>query len=680
MAASPDTLDSQESPSRGEAQGLVAGRYRVDPNRPLPHLDTAGGKAFAVSDMRDSDSRLYVLVHEPGVPYRQDAAEILLKSPATNTLNPLYQEIIVPFSGHSERLVTVMEAPGGPSLAEVFARLPINGHRLRKTVVPGLLKALSALHERQICHRAIRPSNIFFSSDSLDEVVLGDCVGAPPGADQPSHYEPIERALADPFGRGAGDPECDMYALGVAMLASHLGIEPSRGRDADKLYAARIAQGSFWAFSSGVEIPGIVGSLLRGLLNDDPDERWTKSEIQAWLDSAAPNRRSVNTLWTFARPVSFRRESYSDRRLLTRDLSRHPLEAASFLRGLDIDNWMSNMITTELFSERQERLLAVEPSQDLSSSRHGDHAMVSRVCAHFDPRGPIRFRSLSVAIDGIGPAIADAFVARDERRQEHFVELFSDTVLPTILEIVADRNPLVQKVIYGLTEAGRIMRMRSLGLGLERVLYDLNRSLPCLSEQFRDRWLTDPAELLAALDARAPQASEISSLLDRHVLAFFSSRVDQTQRYVDRMVAARSDRVRLVTAISDLLAFLQSTLKVKKLPNLSDLLVKNIRPVLKDMRGKTQRAASLGKLESLARKGDLQLLAESLNLGRLMQRDTQGFAQARHRIRQIAMERDRLTRAVHPGQPSIKRPGYRLAAAAGWLILMITLTVLFVTG
>jgi len=680
MAASPDTLETQETLTPGDAQGLIAGRYRIEPERPLPHLDTAGAKAFAVSDTRDSDSRLFVLVHEQGIPHRQDAAEILLKSPATNTLNPLYQEVIVPFSGHPERLVTVMEAPGGPSLAEVFARLPINGHRLRKTVVPGLLKALSALHERQICHRAIRPDNIYFASDSLDDVVLGDCIGGPPGADQPAHYEPIERSLADPFGRGAGDPECDMYALGVTMLAAHLGVEPARGRHAEKLYAARIAQGSFWAFSSGVEIPGIVGSLLRGLLNDDSDERWTKAEIYAWLESAAPNRRSVNTLWTFARPVSFRRESYSDRRMLARDLSKHPLEAASFLRGLDIDNWMSNMITTELFSERQERLLAVEPSQDLSSSRHGDHAMVARVCSHFDPRGPIRFRGLSLSIDGIGPAIAEAFAMRDERRQENFADLFADNVLPTILEVIADRNPLVQKVVYGLTEASRNVRMRSLGLGLERALYDLNRSLPCLSEQFRNRWLTDPSELLIALDARAAQASEISSLLDRHVLAFLSSRVDQTQRYVDRMAAARSDRVRLITAVIDLLAFLQSTLRVAKLPNLTNLLVKNIRPILKDMHGKTGREASLGKLDTLAKRGDLQLVAESLNLGRLIQRDAQGYAEARRRIRQLALERDRLTRAVHPSQPSAKGPGYRLAAAAGWLALMITLVVIFVTG
>jgi len=680
MAASPSPVESQKPATAGDDQTLIAGRYRIEYEQALPHLDTAGAKAYSVGDIRDSDSRLYALVHEPGLPPRQDAVEILLKSPATNTLNPLYQEVRAPWPGHPERLITIMEAPSGPSLADSRSHLPINGHRLRKTVVPGLLKALSALHERQICHRAIRPDNIFFTNDSLDEVVLGACIGGPPGADQPPHYEPIERALADRYARGAGEPDCDMFALGVALLTCHLGLEPARGRDSEKLHAARVAQGSFWALSAGVEIPGIIGALLRGLLNDDCDERWTRTEIVAWLESAVPSRRSVNTLWTFARPATFRRETYSDRRMLARDLARHPLEAASFLRGLDIDNWMSNMITTELFSERQERLLGVEPHQDLSSSRHGDHAMVARVCAHLDPRGPIRFRSLVLSVDGIGPAIAEAFAAGDERRQEHFADLFSDSVLPTILELIADRNPLVQRTIYALTEAGRMVRTRNLGTGLERALYDLNRSLPCLSEQFKSRWIADPGQLLIALDARAAQSTEISSLLDRHVLAFLSSRVQQTQKYIDRMAAARNDRVRLMTAVLDLLAFLQSALKLKKLANLAELLAKNIRPILKDMYGKTQREAALARLDSLAAKGDIQLLAESLSLGRLVQRDTQGFEHARGRIRYLDWEQQKLTRAVRTSESSVRSPGYRLAAFAGWVALMATATMLLVTG
>jgi len=680
MAASPIRREDEAAGPGPVSPATIAGRYRIERERPLPVFDTAGAMAYAVSDLRDSDTGLYALVHDPGIPCRQDLIDILLQSPATNTLNPVAQEVLVPWDGHPERLVTVMELPQGPSLADARAGLPINGHRLRKHVVPALLKALSALHERQICHRAIRPGNVYFTNNALEEVVLGDCISAPPGADQPSACEPLERAPADRFARGSGEAEDEMFALGATLLACHIGLDLAGEQDEDRLQATRVARGSFWALSRGTEIPGIVGSLLRGLLNDDPQERWTKSEVSAWLDSAAPSRRSVNTLWTFARPVTFRRESYSDRRLLARDMARHPLEAARFVRNLDIANWMSNMITTELFSERQERLLAVQPYQDLSNSRYGDHAMVARVCAHIDPRGPVRFRRLSVCLDGIGPALAEAYRAGDEKQLDEFRELFSESVLPAVLEITGDRNRIVQRVIYPLSEASKLVRMQGSSAGLTRALYDLNPGLPCLSEQVRTQWIDRPDRLLQALDYRATQATELSSLLDAHVLAFFSSRVQQAHRYVDRLEASRSDRVRLMSAAVDFFAFLQSSLSVSKLPNLAEQLANGLRPLVKDMQSKTRRELTLRTLDRLSGKGDVTLLADNLKLARLIQQDRQGFEQAREQLRQLSRRRAALARPVRTSDPVARGPGLRLAAGIGWLVLAGTATAIILGG
>jgi len=669
-----------EAPPDAPAPTLIAERYRVNLQRPMPHLDTAGGKAYAVEDQRDSGSRLYAVVHEPGVPYRREAMDELVQAPAINMLNPLAREKLAPASGHSERLITLLEAPGGPSLADAEAGLPINAHRLRQHVVPGLIKALRALHDRGINHRAIRPQTIFFASEALDEVVLGECVTAPPGADQPDYCEPLERASAERHGRGEGDAPSDLFALGAALVAAHLGETPGGGRDPEKLFAARVAQGSFWALSGGAEIPGIVGSLIRGLVTDDSEERWTLREVRAWLDSALPKRRRVHTLWTFARPVSFRGESFSDRRLLARELARHPLEGAAFLRSLDFSNWVASMITTELFSERLERLLAVHSEGDLSSSRHGDHAMVARVCAHFDPRGPIRFRDLSPCIDGIGPALAQAYRTRAESRLEQFNDLFADNVLLSILEIVGERHPTVKRQIYPLSEAARRIREDSPGGGLTRALYDLNESLPCLSPQFQDRWIDTPEALLAALNERASGSGELSSLLDSHVLAFFASRVDRAEIYIARMGTGGSDRIHRMVAILELLAFLQTTLKARNFQSLTEKVATALRGLAREIRSKSRREAALARLDRLGRKGDLRLLKESLDLRRLIDQDARGFHQARGQLEDIARERRRLSRPVQPDDPAARLLGYRLSASLGWLALLGTGTFLLLAG
>jgi hypothetical protein len=45
--------------------------------------------------------------------------------------------------------------------------------------------------------------------------MLGECVSETSGVSQPAIFEPIERAMALPTGRGEGTPPDDMFALGV---------------------------------------------------------------------------------------------------------------------------------------------------------------------------------------------------------------------------------------------------------------------------------------------------------------------------------------------------------------------------------------------------------------------------------------------------------------------------------
>ena len=679
MAQAQETVKTGQSLEVGET-GCLAGRYILDLNTPLPHFDTAGGRAFRVIDQRDAGAGLYAVVHHRGVPHRRDVLLSLMQSPVANMLNPILQEIIRPAAGKPEHLVTLIEAPAGPSLAEAAARTPVNGHRIRRVLVPAIVKALTALHARKLTHRALRPENIFFTNESCDEIVLGDCFTAPPAMDQPAWFEPLERATADPFGRGVADESADIFAAGVSLLSAYLGRLPGSEREPDKLLMARVAQGSFWALSAGVEIPGIIGSLLRGMLNDDPDERWVLKEIGAWVDSALPSRRSVTTLWTFARPVTFRRTSYSDRRILAQDFAKYPLEAAPFLRGLEFAKWIQHLVTSELFSERLERLLDVRPEVDLSSSRHGDYSLVARVVAHLDPWGPIRFRALSICFDGVGPAVARIFEEGDEKRLDALTHLFDSNVLPAILDIVADRNPSVSRVVQELTSAVAIVRAGTMGTGLMRVLYDLNPTLACLSPQLGDRWIPTPEALLDHIEEMAGKAGASQNLLDPHMLAFFSSRVAQAQRHIDRIGARTSDPTRAMSAIVDLFAFLQSVLRAGKLPNLCRHLTKGMRPLAKRIRSRTRREATLRRLDQLARSGDIRRLSESVDLAKILQQDAREFAAARLRIAELEQQRRALLRPVQPSDPSAMAAGYRLAAAIGWLVMLGTITALTLTG
>ena len=64
----------------------------------------------------------------------------------------------------------------------------------------------------------MRPENILFLDNEMEQIVLGPNVTAPAGYDQPSMFEPIDRAMALPAGRGTGDSLDDIYALGVNII------------------------------------------------------------------------------------------------------------------------------------------------------------------------------------------------------------------------------------------------------------------------------------------------------------------------------------------------------------------------------------------------------------------------------------------------------------------------------
>jgi hypothetical protein len=135
---------------------------------------------------------------------------------------------------------TASEFVAGESVAQMIERIGIAGMldwRTTWQIAVGLTKALAYLHERQILHRSLRPSNIHIrksdrciklgdsllakSLDQLGQIALtarGDVVGD-------IHYSPPEQ-LADP---SAVDQRADIFSLGATLYALLTGRPPFVG-------------------------------------------------------------------------------------------------------------------------------------------------------------------------------------------------------------------------------------------------------------------------------------------------------------------------------------------------------------------------------------------------------------------------------------------------------------------
>ena len=123
---------------------------------------------------------------------------------------------------------------------------------------------------------------------------------------QPLVYETIESGLANPWGRGDGTAADDLYALGVTLVMLLLGRNPVADVPDEKLLLDKINRGSYAAIIGSERLPPGMIEPVRGLLTDDPKDRWTIQDVDLWLHGrhATPKQPSLARRATRARMAS----------------------------------------------------------------------------------------------------------------------------------------------------------------------------------------------------------------------------------------------------------------------------------------------------------------------------------------------------------------------------------------
>ena len=80
--------------------------------------------------------------------------------------------------------------------------------------------------------------------------------------------------MAEPSARSRGGVADDLYSLGVCVIFLLLGRNPVHELSTAEIVERKINQGSYAVLTSGARIQMNMMELLRGLLSDDPRERW----------------------------------------------------------------------------------------------------------------------------------------------------------------------------------------------------------------------------------------------------------------------------------------------------------------------------------------------------------------------------------------------------------------------
>ncbi|MGE5766827.1 MAG: serine/threonine protein kinase, partial [Bacteroidota bacterium] len=507
---------------------MVADRYRVHPDQPLAGLNAPGGvRAYVATDERGSPKALFALICRRDVAPRTDVLNQFARFNRLPLVTPLRWGVVYWPPEKAHRFVIILHQPGGERIMTA-ADATIDAwreDRVVRLVLNPLMPVFKELGGRNLTHRAIRADNVFFADAGRESVVLGECFSLPAGMAQPSIYEPIDGAMAMPEGRGHGTPADDYYALGVLVLVLLCGGNPVPDLSEAELVEAKISKGSYAALVGETRLSLPMVEMLRGLLCDDPDERWRHDDLQLWLNGRHLSPKQALLPPKAARLFPFDGEEYNNAAALSYAMGRKWSAGVLEIKSPELERWIRRSLSDD------RKAAAVSAATQAVIGVGGGVAgvedrLLTRVLIALDQQAPLRYKQVAVRIQGLSTAFAVNY-HNEERRQT-----FAEIILNKLPQMWIEHQGKMRADILAYSRTFDLVNMHlakpRIGYGLERALYALNPSWPCQSPLLAADYVADLNDLLPALERLAAQGKTERPPMDWHIGGFVSARMKIT--------------------------------------------------------------------------------------------------------------------------------------------------------
>ena len=607
------------------ASVMLAGRVEIFPSMPLPELNGFGGKAYAAKMKTDATSNLFAIICTSRVPPRIESV-LSMKNIDNPAVLRLVEGGVVPWAGGIYAYAFVYHRPTSPRL---FLNLddvhnPLSEDVLHRHFIAPMIGALEAFSNSGLVHNALNPINIFWQIGAAIPPQIGECLSVPPGVGQSILFEPIERAMTMPMGRGPGLHADDCYAFGVTLAFLILGRNPLQGMSDRDIIDIKCQRGSFGALLGNQRVSPVQIEILRALLADDPAQRWTASDLDQWLNGRRMTPKSSDARRRAGRHFVFMEKEYWQTEPLAEAFGSAPEEAAKVIENESLNKWLRRAMNEKDCAKDVEDV--VNDLKQSGKTAHYEDQLVARVCLALDPRAPIRYRGLSAMPAGLPTLLVEADQGGGN--------------LQILMEIILSQLPSLWIQMQGENKANYISlgqmfdRMRSVmekpsfGNGVERAIYESNPGIPCLSPMLRNQYVTAPKFLLAALERVASGGNKGRDPIDRHIAAFLITRSGRSEKMFQALSLPENSIRRGVTLLG-IFAELQYKYGPENAPHVAAWLAPVVDPALKRYANKSLRESMHKRAKDCIVSGRITDLLQLVDDPKLLMRDQEEFYAAR---------------------------------------------------
>lgn len=652
----------------GEKPNELQRRFSIQPDTRLELLDHPYAKAYKATDEVSPQRSIYAMVCETKMPYRDHAIQgmVGINNPA---ISPMLAAgtVYCSFLGES-RQVLFIDRPSGTRLTEIMQTNPrMHEHRIIDYIIQPAFRALSALFEKKLSHGNIYPGNFFIS----ETTVVGECYSAPCGTLAHYLYHPLERLLCSPLGFGEANEKTDLYALGILAYELMFGLDKIKTVPLRDYVRMIMNYGSYQMLISTRNLSEAFQDFFRGTLNDNPAERWGIDQLAQWVNGKRFNMVVPILPKEAARPLVFLNEEYVNRRLLAHAFHRYWREATKDIRALKVDRWCESSLHRPEVTERMER--ALRSAGDASTEKQTYDTM-TRIIAILDPTGPIRTMSLSMRPDSMGLLLADMMLKQESPPEMMRMLDLIETDVPTYWSELQDINKIgdMPQILWRIQKAKPYLRKKTHGFGLERVLYEMNPSLPCQMDLLAKFHISTAQDALKALDAIAVEVGATHNFVDRHLAAFIACKIEMGKEIrIADMISSNQLTHHEELVVLRILAKAQQKYKLFPLIGLCTWAAMRVEIMLDDMHNRILRKDLKLQLKTLAATGKLSEVLATIFDRDVTERDAEGFAHAvaLHQVNYKKIERFRNPRLMDYYARDL---GGKMAMVIAYIILAVT--------
>lgn len=623
-------MAAQETPApTGDRISICSGRYELYPNSALPQLDQPGTKAFAVQGVRGG-AAMVGLVPDVGEFPRHEAMPSAMNVNSPHVFRFVDSDVVYWAPAGQYRPIIVTERYSGPRFMNniLEERPPIPGELQFKQAVESLHDGLRDIYLAGLSHGRINPTNLFMRETGSYAICIGECLSTAPGKYQHHAYETIERMMSTPVARGPAAAPEDIYAVGISLLHLLLGRLPAMQMNAQDMLRAKIEKGTMMAMLSGAKLPSAYSEFFRGVLADDPELRWDLDDISHWLGGRRMGSRPAGQVRKAQRTLDFGGSYYLHPRLLADAMSKQPDAAARIIEDGSLDRWLRRSVGDEAMAESLQE--AISTAAGTTRGGTPTERLVARCCVALDPSAPIRFRDLSAMPTGIGAYLASQIASNQSPRTA------ADIISAQLIGFWSNRpenfngeNTAIAQIFEGQR---MLLERNQPGFGIERVLYELNLHMPCLSPMVADLYPLSLKAVTQGVERYAstvPENETTREPMDRHIAAFVLARYRRMNDRLFPLLDPKSNKGQRAVAILSILAELQAKTHNEPMPHTSEWLSRLLLPSLEQYHNKALREKLQKDLVRIARKGDLSALLALIDDSNTLRQDQETFDKAR---------------------------------------------------